>query len=124
MKQIIITACLMAFGLAAPLTLSAAHADDATGTVATGHFNSTCPMCDKPASATVKPVAMKVSDETKKKHPGIETAMVGCCGDACRAGYEKDAAKFESKLAAEWQEWKNQSVKSIARAMIATWFAK
>lgn len=114
MNQTPILLALLAFGFAAPISLAAAepakdHAADHAGMPC---CNTVCAACDMKVDAAVKPIAFKPSADVKAKHADIDTAMVGFCSDACRATYEKDPAKFETKLVPMWQEWKNKPVKT------------
>ncbi len=114
MNNTFILAALLSFGLAAPISMAAAepakdHAADHAGMDC---CNTVCPTCDMKVDPAVKPIAFKPSADVKAKHAGIDTAMVGFCSDACRTSYEKDPAKFESKVVPMWQESKNTPVKT------------
>jgi len=108
MKALILGVCLAACALAVPTVLSAA---DAPAHHMADCCNTTCPVDEKPVDPAVKPMAMAMSDKVKKDNPGIETSMVGFCSDHCRMAYEKEPAKYESKLVPHWQAWKNNTVK-------------
>ena len=111
MKNLVLSFALVAFGVGAPVILSAAETtSDSQGTTS---FNTTCPVCVKPVDAGTKTVPYKASAGGKAQHPEM-SGNVGFCSDTCRTEFQKNPSKYENTLYpqyTQWQESKNTRVK-------------
>ncbi len=113
MKTITFLLLCAVAGSIAPATATAAdQAASTTATTEAACCNTTCVVCDKAVDPSVKTTSFKPSESVKTANPGIENAKIGFCSDACCASYEKDPAKFESKIVPHWQKSKNTPVKT------------